>query len=81
MATLPDGRRLVRDNGNASGYLSSGSPIVHLGLGRATRLADLTITWPSGKVQDLGPIGRVDRILDVDRDRGIAGDSAVAPLH
>jgi hypothetical protein len=81
VATLPDGRRLVRDNGNASGYLSSGSPIVHLGLGHATGLADLTITWPSGKVQDLGPIGRVDRTLDVDRDRGIAGGSAATPLH
>ena len=81
VATLPDGRRLVRDNGNASGYLSSGSPIVHLGLGHATGLADLTITWPSGRVQDLGPIGRVDRTLDVDRDRGIAGGSAATPLH
>jgi len=76
VATLPDGRNLVRDNGNASGYLSTASPIVHLGLGRATRLADLTITWPSGKVQDLGPIERVDRTLDVDRERGI-----VAALH
>ena len=70
-ATLPGGNRLVRDNGSASGYLSTGSPIVHLGLGGATRLAGLTITWPSGKVQDLGPIDRVDRTIAVDRDRGI----------
>jgi hypothetical protein len=76
VATLPDGRKLLRDNGNASGYLSTGSPIVHLGLEGATRLTGLTITWPSGKVQDLGPIERVDRTIDVDRDRGL-----VAPLH
>ena len=76
VAALPDGRRLVRDIGNASGYLSTASPIVHLGLGSATRLAELTITWPSGKVQKLGPIDRVDRTLDVDRDRGI-----VAAVH
>jgi hypothetical protein len=81
VATLPDGRRLLRDNGNASGYLSTGSPIVHLGLGRATRLADLTVTWPSGKVQKLGPIERVDRTLDVDRERGVGRGPVPIPLH
>ena len=81
VATLPDGRRLLRDNGNASGYLSTGSPIMHLGLGRATRLADLTVTWPSGKVQKLGPIERVDRTLDVDRERGLGGGPVPIPLH
>jgi hypothetical protein len=76
VATLPDGRKILRDNGNASGYLSTGSPIVHLGLGGATRLAGVTITWPSGKAQELGPIDRVDRTIVVDRDRGV-----VPPLH
>ena len=67
-ARLPGGRVLVTENGNASGYLSTSSPIVHLGLGAATSLENLTIRWPSGKLQDLGPIGAVDRTIVVDED-------------
>ncbi len=70
-ATLPGGRRLVLETENASGYLSTGSPIAHLGLGSATRLDSLTIRWPSGNLQDLGPIALVDRTILVDEDRGI----------
>ncbi len=65
-ATLPDGRVLVRESGYGSGYLSTGSPIVHLGLGRFTRLQALTVRWPSGLVQDLGAVAEVDRTLTVD---------------
>lgn len=68
-ARLPGGRTLVTENGNASGYLSTGSPIVHLGLGRATRVEGLTIVWPSGKVQTLPAIEPVDRIVLVEEDR------------
>ncbi len=64
-ATFPDGRRTVVETGNASGYLATGSPIAHLGLGPATRLSDLSIRWPSGRVQGLGPIDAVDRVLVV----------------
>jgi hypothetical protein len=70
-ATLPGGRRLMVETGNASGYLSTGSPIAHLGLGPATRLDGLTIRWPSGKVQDLGAVDRVDQTIVVDEARGI----------
>ena len=70
-AGLPGGRRIVLETGNASGYLSTGSPIAHLGLGRAARLEALTIRWPSGKLQDLGPIATVDRTILVDEERGL----------
>jgi len=70
VATLPDGRKILRDNGNASGYLSTGSPIVHFGLGSATKLDALSIRWPSGRVQELGPIAAVDRTVTVDEQRG-----------
>jgi hypothetical protein len=70
-ATLPDGRTLVVETDNASGYLSTGSPIANLGLGAATRLAKLVVRWPSGAVQDLGAIDAVDRLLAVDEARGI----------
>jgi enediyne biosynthesis protein E4 len=65
-ATLPGGRAIVVENANQSGYLSTGSPIVHLGLGSATRLESLTIRWPSGFVQEFGPVDSVDRTLVVD---------------
>src|SRR5262249_37766136 len=70
-AMLPGGRRLILETGNASGYLSTGSPIAHLGLGRATRVERLTIRWPSGRLQELGAIGNVDRTIVVDEDKGI----------
>jgi hypothetical protein len=66
-ARLPGGRTVVTENANASGYLSTASPIVHLGLGSATRLESLSIRWPSGAVQDLGPIDTVDRTLLVEQ--------------
>jgi hypothetical protein len=71
VATLPGGRKIVLENGNASGYLSTGSPIFHVGLGAATRLDDLTVRWPSGKVQKLGPVEPVDRTLVVDESEGV----------
>ncbi len=75
-ATLPDGRVLVRENGNASGYLSTGSPIVPLGLGRFTSLRRLVVRWPSGVMQHLGPVAPVDRTLDVDETNGILRSSS-----
>jgi enediyne biosynthesis protein E4 len=70
-AKLAGGRTIVTENANSSGYLSTGSPIVHLGLGKATRLEDLTVRWPSGKVQDVGPVADVDRTIVVDEERGV----------
>ena len=69
-ATLPGGRVLVRESGYASGYLATGSPIVHLGLGAATRIEKLVVRWPSGAVQDLGAVSSIDRTLAVDEVRG-----------
>jgi hypothetical protein len=66
IARLPGGRTIVSENANASGYLSTGSPIVHLGLGAATRVENLTVRWPSGALQDLGPVEEVDRTLLVE---------------
>ena len=68
-ARLPGGRTIVTENANASGYLSTGSPIVHLGLGGATRVENLTVRWPSGAMQDLGAVEEVDRMLLVEGPR------------
>ena len=70
-ATLPGGRSIVLETGNASGYLSTGSPIAHLGLGKATRVDALEIRWPSGYRQTVGPVAAVDRVVTVDEARGV----------
>jgi len=75
-AKLPDGRVIALQTSNASGYLSTGSPIAHLGLGRAERLENLTVRWPSGRVQDLGAVDRVDRLILIDESRGVEPGTA-----
>src|SRR6266545_4209518 len=72
-ALLPGGRRVLLETGNASGYLSTGSPVAHLGLGRLTRIESLTVRWPSGKLQDVGPIANVDRTILVDEQGAAEG--------
>jgi hypothetical protein len=49
-AVLPDGRRLVREVDLGSSYLSSEDPRVHFGLGDATKLKELIVRLPGGKV-------------------------------
>ncbi len=65
-ASLPDGRRLVREVHAGSSYLSSEDPRVHFGLGDAPRVKELTVRFPDGSVirqRDL----RADRIVVVER--------------
>jgi hypothetical protein len=62
-ATLPDGRRLVREVQAGSSYLSSEDPRVHFGLGDA-KTAGLTVRYPDGSVRRLAQV-RANRILSV----------------
>jgi hypothetical protein len=52
-AVLPDGSRLVREEQAGSSYLSSEDPRVHFGLGDATKVKELTVRWPGGRVTRL----------------------------
>lgn len=53
----------------ASSYLSSSDPRLHFGLGSVKTLASLSITWPTGKREELGNV-EVDRILEITEGRG-----------
>ncbi len=44
----------------ARGLLSSSEPVLHFGLGEATHIRRVTISWPSGQTQSFGDLG-VDR--------------------
>jgi hypothetical protein len=57
-------RILVREAQTAGSFASSNDPRAHFGLGAASKIAWLEITWPSGTIQKLeNP--PVDRILIV----------------
>jgi hypothetical protein len=59
-AVLPDGRRLVEVARAGSSYLSTEDPRLHFGLGKASRVDELVVRLPDG---------RVTRLHDVAADR------------
>ncbi len=59
-----NGRRQVREVVAGSSYLSSEDPRVHFGLGTATRVAELTVRYPGGRVTRLHDVP-ADQILTV----------------
>jgi Na+-translocating ferredoxin:NAD+ oxidoreductase RnfD subunit len=61
-ATLPGGRRLVREVHTGSSYLSSEDPRVHFGLGTATSVRELTVRYPGGRTTRLADVA-ADRIV------------------
>jgi hypothetical protein len=61
-ATLADGRSFVQEVHAGSSYLSSEDPRIHFGLGRATRVAELTVRYPDGTKARLRNV-RADRIV------------------
>ena len=63
-ATLPDGRRLVREMHAGSSYLSSEDPRANFGLGGATRVRELVVRRPDGTTTTLRDVA-ADRLLTV----------------
>ena len=47
-------RRVHRDVQPAASYLSSNDPRVHFGLGEATRVTDVMVSWPGGTRESFG---------------------------
>jgi hypothetical protein len=68
------GQRIVRELWSANGYKAQCPAYVHFGLGQANRVDKLTITWPSGLVQELRDVA-ADRHLRVTE-----GDGQVSAL-
>ncbi len=52
------------EQGLSRGYLSSVSPILHIGLGKQELIDSLVVTWPTGKVQYLTQIP-IDQTLEL----------------
>ena len=47
VSAVIDGRRIYRDVRPEGSYLSANDPLVHFGLGKATKASDVTVVWPS----------------------------------
>src|SRR5207249_12236970 len=69
------GRRLFAQRFGGGSYQSASDPRLHFGLGTATRLDEVEVRWPSG---------RVDRYKDLAADTGYhlrEGDPRPGPLR
>ena len=63
-----------------SSFESASDPRLHFGLGAATRVDSITIHWPSGKVETLGPQS-VDQELVVREGSGATGEPRTKALR
>jgi hypothetical protein len=59
--------RQQRERTAGSGYLSQDDGRLHFGLGSATAVDSLTVTWPSGTVQTLNKVP-ADRVITIEEE-------------
>ncbi|MSR75644.1 MAG: CRTAC1 family protein [Planctomycetes bacterium] len=51
-----DGKKQVREVMAGTSYASCSDPRLHFGIGSAANVEKITIRWPGGRVQELGPL-------------------------
>jgi hypothetical protein len=56
MTARAGGRTVTADVTGGGSYLSHSDRRIHIGLGEATRIDTLDVTWPSGTHERFGPI-------------------------
>ena len=71
-----NGMRQRGDVLSGGSYASTSDPRPHFGLGQATKVDDIEVHWPSGKVEHFSVPG-VDRIVTI--TEGTGSGSAPAP--
>ena len=57
------GQQIVRELYPVNGFKAEGSAHIHLGLGKASKVDRLTVTWPSGSVQEFADLAGDRAIL------------------
>jgi enediyne biosynthesis protein E4 len=62
---LQDGRRLFAENYCIRGYKSSVEPVLHFGLGSATKVDSVTVQWPGGKRSVRAQVA-ADQVITID---------------
>jgi hypothetical protein len=63
-------RTIRRDVRTAYSYLAANDPRVHIGLGDAARVDEITIIWPDGTRERFGP-HPADMIVTLRRGEGV----------
>ena len=56
MTVTAGGRRLTAWRIGGGSYQSASDPRIHFGLGDAERAEQIEVTWPSGRVDQFGPL-------------------------
>lgn len=64
-----DERRISRAVRSASSYLAASDPRVHVGLGRASGVTDVSVRWPGGDVERFGDFA-AGQIWELRRGKG-----------
>lgn len=75
--TTASGRKLYNHVTTSVGFMSSSDRRVHFGLGKETSIKEVVIRWPSGTVQNLGPLA-TDHIVNVEEPVKTSAQTAVS---
>jgi hypothetical protein len=70
ITAVANGQKIVRELYPHNSFRSQMPSIVHLGLGEATRVDEMTIRWPSGRTQRLTGLA-ADRHIVVDEESDV----------
>ena len=70
-----NGMKQRADVVSGGSYASTSDPRPHFGLGQATKVDDIEVRWPSGKVEHFTVPG-VDRILTITEGSGVSAPAA-----
>jgi len=73
-----NGMKQRADVVSGGSYASTSDPRPHFGLGQATKVDDIEVRWPSGKVEHFTVPG-VDRILTITEGSGVSAPAAPLP--
>lgn len=65
-----------RDVRTGYSYLAANDPRVHVGVGAATSIESVDVTWPDGSIERFGPFA-TDRVVTITRGAGVARPAAV----
>ncbi len=72
------GGQALREVVAGDGYASENSLRLHFGLGTATRVESLHVRWPSGSVQELGPVA-ADQVYELVEGEGLRPLAIASP--
>ncbi|RKU29675.1 hypothetical protein C6497_05915 [Candidatus Poribacteria bacterium] len=76
LATTPDGKTQLRENGGGIHWAQQDQKRIHFGLAKNEKVSELVINWPSGIVQKLTDIkvNQVLKVVEAETPKPLPGD-------